>query len=283
MQAQKLKEWQDPSVFNINRMSPHAYFIPYQTEKDAWNNNAEVSEYYKLLNGVWKFKISKNPNKRPVNFYKESYDVSKWNNIAVPANWECEGYDTAIYVNTTYPFWDIVKERPKPPVIPKEYNPVGSYRHSFEIPEKWLTRDIILHFGAVKSAFYLWINGKQVGYSEGSKTPAEFDITKYVRKGKNIIALEVYRWSTGSYLECQDFWRISGIERDVYLKAIPKVHIQDYFVRAGLDATYTNGNFDLTAVIKNTAGTKSGEYTLEASLYTMDKSEQLLNIQQIDY
>ncbi len=277
MQAQKLKEWQDPNIFNINKLPPTASFISYASEQEAWDNNIETSEYYKSLNGTWKFHISKNPSQRPVNFYKRKFDVSKWENIEVPANWECEGFDTAIYVNTTYPFWDIVKKRPEPPVIPQEYNPVGSYRRNFEIPENWLNRDIILHFGAVKSAFYLWINGKKVGYGEGSKTPAEFDITKYVKKGTNIIALEVYRWSTGSYLECQDFWRISGIERDVYLKAVNKVRIQNYFAKSTLNTiNYTDGIFDLLVNLENTADAKSEEYTLGIKLQTFDKSTTLL-------
>jgi len=272
------KEWEDETVFNINRTAPHAYFIPFETEQMAWDNNCEQSSYFKSLNGVWKFNIASNPANRPVDFYKENYDVTTWADIKVPANWERQGFDTAIYVNTTYPFWQIVGESPNPPHIPNAYNPVGSYRRNFTIPEKWDGRRITIHFGAVKSAFYIWVNGEKIGYSEGSKTPAEFDLTKYIRKGENTLALEVYRWSTGSYLEAQDFWRISGIERDVYLLATPKVHIRDFFVKAGLDVNYQNGEFSLEVEVENPTNTDGASYTVDAVVTSMDKAEELINL-----
>lgn len=276
--AQELNDWENPAVFNINRLAPHAYFIPFETESKALDNNPNESEFYSSLNGIWKFNIAINPDSRPLDFYREDYDVSEWADIPVPANWEREGFDTAIYVNTRYPFWVIKKERPNPPTIPHEYNPVGSYRRDFTIPENWDGKQIKIHFGAVKSAFYIWVNGQKVGYSEGSKTPAEFDLTKYVRSGENTLALEVYRWSTGSYLECQDFWRISGIERDVYLLATPKVNIRDYFVLAGLDAAYTNGTFSLDVEVQNQGDQSGGNYTIEASVATMDGNETLIDL-----
>ncbi len=271
----QLKEWEDPSIFEINRLAPHAYFIPYKTEQAAWDNNPSTSDDYLSLNGLWKFNLVKTPEERPADFYREDFDVSRWETIPVPANWEREGYDTAIYVNTTYPFWQIAKRKPNPPEIPKGYNPVGSYRRTFEIPPNWDGRRIIIHFGAVKSAFYLWVNGQKVGYSEGSKTPAEFDLTQFLRLGSNTLALEVYRWSTGSYLECQDFWRLSGIERDVYLLATPRVHIRDFFVNAGLDASYTDGIFDLDVELENTLGTPSLPLTVEATIYAQNQSRPL--------
>ncbi|MCK3684537.1 glycoside hydrolase family 2 TIM barrel-domain containing protein [Maribellus sp. YY47] len=276
--AQEINDWENPAVFNINRSAPHAFFVPFENEQQAWDNNRNESAYYESLNGIWKFNIATNPAGRPLDFYKEDFDVSNWADIKVPANWERQGFDTAIYVNTTYPFWQIVKERPNPPHIPHDYNPVGSYRRSFTIPADWDGRQISIHFGAVKSAFYIWVNGEKVGYSEGAKTPAEFDITKYIRTGENTLALEVYRWSTGSYLECQDFWRISGIERDVYLLATPKVNIRDYFVLAGLDNTYTNGTFSLDVEVQNLTGAAKGEYTVEASVSSFDKSEKLIDL-----
>jgi len=225
-----------------------------------------------LLNGTWKFNISSNPAQRPADFYQSSYDVSGWADIKVPANWECEGFDTAIYVNQSYPFWGIEGKRPNPPQIPHAYNPVGSYKRTFSIPENWSDRRIVIHLGAVKSAFYIWVNGEKVGYSEGSKTAAEFDITDYIQTGENDLALEVYRWSTGSYLEAQDFWRISGIERDVYLMATPKVHIRDYFVLAGLDENYRHGTFNLDVEVENLNRKKAGKYTVDV-LVSKDNSE----------
>ncbi|WP_289055638.1 glycoside hydrolase family 2 TIM barrel-domain containing protein [Carboxylicivirga marina] len=277
-EANKKKEWEDPAIFNINRMAPHAYFIPFETERLAWDNNKDKSVYYRSLNGTWKFNISSNPSKRPVDFYKQEFDVTNWDDIKVPSNWERQGFDTAIYVNTTYPFWQIEGKRPNPPHIPHNYNPVGSYRRNFTIPESWEGRQVIIHLGAVKSAFYIWVNGKKVGYSEGSKTPAEFDLTNYIRKGENTLALEVYRWSTGSYLEAQDFWRISGIERDVYLLATPKVHIQDFFVKTGLDNNYKNGEFSLEVDVENLTGRTAGKYTVDALVTSMDQSEKLIEL-----
>lgn len=270
----KLKEWQDINVIGINKLPAHASFMGYKNQRLAVENQPELSEYYQSLNGIWKFHISKNPQQRPVDFYKTNFDVSNWQNIKVPGNWECQGFDIPIYVNQGYPFWAIVKKRPQPPVIPEGYNPVGSYKRTFTVPKNWKTRDVIIHFGAVKSAFYIWINGKKVGYSEGSKTPAEFNITKYLQSGKNTIALEVYRWSTGSYLECQDFWRISGIERDVYLKAVPKTRITDYFVVAGLDKDYKNGTFSLNVAIQNNSE-KPKKMQLGVAIYTEDMQTQI--------
>lgn len=276
----QIKEWEDPTVFNIGRLAPHAHFIPFETERMAWDNNKSQSVFFQSLNGIWKFNIASNPASRPAGFYKENFNVSNWSDIRVPANWEREGFDTAIYVNQTYPFWQIEGEKPNPPQIPHAYNPVGSYKRTFTIPQNWDGRNIIIHFGAVKSAFYIWVNGEKVGYSEGSKTAAEFNLTKYVKTGENTLALEVYRWSTGSYLECQDFWRISGIERNVYLLATPKVYVRDFFVKAGLDENYQNGEFSLDVDVQNALGSNAGNYTVEAVLRTMDKSEKLLELEQ---
>jgi beta-galactosidase len=246
--AQGQEDWENQHVFEINKLEPRAHFYSYQSEKDALENKRENSDYFQLLNGTWKFNWVKEPSQRPLDFYKESYDVSGWDDIKVPSNWEVEGYGIPIYVNTTYPF---AMKNPTPPTIPDGWNPVGSYRRNFEIPANWDGRRIILHFGAVKSAMYLWVNGQKVGYSQGAKLPAEFDITSYVRTGQNSVAVEVYRWSDGSYLECQDFWRLSGMERDVYLYATPKVHIQDFFFHPGLDDTYTDANFSLDVTLQN--------------------------------
>jgi beta-galactosidase len=174
--------------------------------------------------------------------------------------------------------WQIVGKLPNPSIIPNEYNPVGSYKRKFTIPENWEGLQTFIHLGAVKSAFYIWVNGEKVGYSEGSKTPAEFDLTEYVKTGENTLALEVYRWSKGSYLEAQDFWRISGIERNVYLLATPKVRIRDYFVLAGLDENYKNGEFSLNVDIENLTGSNAGNYTVETFVSTFNKNEKIIDL-----
>ncbi len=240
-------DWENTKVIQINTLKPHATFLPFETADLARDDDAKKSKYYKLLNGNWKFKWSKNPDERPVDFYKGTFNTNDWKTLAVPGDWQMYGYDFPIYNSAGYPF-------PKnQPYLPKDFNPVGSYKTTFNIPENWNEREILLHFEGVNSAFYIWVNGKKVGYSEDSKTPAEFDITKYIIKGKNELAVEVYRWCDGSYLEDQDFWRLSGIERDVYLLAVPKVHIRDFEVKAGLDKSYTNGAFSLDVEIKNLA------------------------------
>ncbi len=266
-------DWENPKVFQINKMEPHAFFYGFSNEKEALKNDWKNSDYYELLNGTWKFNWVKKPSDRPVDFYKESYDVSGWKDIRVPGNWEVEGERTGnnfgipIYVNTTYPWAD---KRPVPPAIPHDWNPVGSYRHTFNVPENWNGREIILHFGAVKSAMYLWINGEKVGYSQGSKLPAEFNITSFVRQGNNILAVEIYRWSDGSYLECQDFWRLSGIERDVYLYAAPKTRIGDFFFKPGLDDNFNNANFSVKVELENTLS-KSPKVKVEAKIIDGNK------------
>lgn len=280
--AQELKEWEDINVFKINKENPRASFYSYENKEDAKINNPSRSKYFKLLNGTWKFHIVQNPEERPVDFYKSEFDVSQWSDIKVPGNWECQNFDIPIYVNTTYPFWDLKKSKPKPPTIPKGYNPVGNYRKTFSVSQDWMDREVFIHFGAVKSAFYLWVNGKKVGYSEGSKTPAEFNITSYLVEGENNISLEVYRWSVGSYLEAQDFWRLSGIERDVYLFATPKTRIADLEIKSGLVNNYTDGDFKLTAKINTTLKTSSTSLVkvqvLDESKATIWEAENKLEI-----
>lgn len=184
------------------------------------------SDRYHVLNGQWKFNWVDKPASRPTDFFRVDFDASMWKSIPVPGNWEVNGYGTPIYVNHPFEF------AKKPPYIHHDYNPVGSYRHHFLLPKDWAGDEVFIHFGAVKSAFYLWINGQRVGYSQGSKLPAEFNVTDFLKPGENLLAVEVYRWSDGSYLEAQGFWRISGIERDVYLVARPKTHVRDFFVKA---------------------------------------------------
>jgi beta-galactosidase len=199
-------DWENQNIIGINKMDPRATLIPYKSNHTALKDEIKNSVWYYSLNGTWKFNWAKNPGSRPKDFYKPEFDVSAWDDIPVPSDWQMEGYGIPIYINQPYAFADprypfTEMKHPDPPHVPHDYNPVGSYRTTFTVPKGWNGREIILHFGAVKSAFYLWINGKKVGYSQGSKLPAEFDITSYLNKGTNTLALEVYRWSDGSYLE----------------------------------------------------------------------------------
>jgi len=273
---------ENPKMFNQNKEEPHATLLPFDNAEGVMENDWKKSPYYQSLNGTWKFHWVKNPADRPEDFYKPEFDVGHWDNIPVPSNWEMEGYGIPIYVNHPYEFADArtpnteLKNGPEPPGVPHDYNPVASYRRTFQIPQKWNERRVFIHFGAVKSAMYVWINGKKAGYSQGSKTPAEWDITDYLIEGENTLAVEVYRWSDGSYLECQDFWRISGIERDVYLFSTPKIHIRDFFVLADLDDTYTNGQLSVAVEINNYfKDFKATKYSLELLLFDKHRTEPL--------
>ena len=260
--AQKLPEWQDPDVVQVNREDAHATRFSFDSFDQAIEGKKVASGNYMTLDGIWKFHYSENPGSRPVNFYKTNFKDSDWDQIEVPSNWEMKGYGIPIYSNTPYE-WTL---NPNPPEIPTENNPVGSYRRNFDLPAQWSGKQIYIHFGAVKSAFYLWVNGIKVGYSQGSKTPAEFNITSYLADGENQVAVEVYRWSDGSWLECQDFWRISGIEREVYLEARPGIHIQDYWCKAGLTGDYLTGLLKLDVEVRTVAGKAKDSYTVDASL-----------------
>ncbi len=253
----QLYDWESPAVFRINKEPAHCTLLPYPTIESAVEDAPAKSPYYRSLNGKWKFHYAPKPADRPVDFYQDDYDVSGWGQIDVPGNWEMQGHGIPIYVNIKYPFLK-EGEKPNPPFIPHHNNPVGSYRRTFSIPKTWKDHVVILHFGAVRSAMYVWINGQKIGYSQDCKTPAEFNITPYLRDGENTLAVEVYRWSDGSYLEDQDFWRLSGIDRDVYLVARPKVHIRDFFARPTLDAAFKNGKLKVEVELRN-LGIPTGE------------------------
>ncbi|MCB0472414.1 MAG: beta-galactosidase, partial [Flavobacteriaceae bacterium] len=247
MKAQDQNDWENERVFGINKLEPHSSFFGYETETLALENDMMRSDRFLLLNGDWKFNYSENLAKSPDDFYRTDYDSTDWKTIPVPSNWQLHGYGFPIYVNQPYEWADsrfpqfTDMTEPDPPHVPKNYNPVGSYLRTFRIPSNWKGNSVILHFGAVSSAMYVWVNGKQVGYSQGSKTPAEFDIAPYLKEGNNLLAVKVFRWSDGSYLECQDFWRMSGITRDVYLYTKPNYHIQDIWAKADLINNYTDG------------------------------------------
>jgi len=259
--GQSLPDWENTEVISINTESPKVSFKQYNAQDLA----TEKLSNYQLLNGTWKFHHVEKPADRPVDFYKDDFDTSKWDAIDVPSNWQMRGYDYPIYTNIKYPF-------PKnAPYIPHEFNPVGSYKRSFTIAEDWKNQKLFVHLGAVNSAYYIWVNGQKVGYSEGSKTPVEFDITKFAKTGANTIALEVYRWCDGSYLEDQDFWRVSGIERDVFVYATPKTRIANFLVKAGLDAeSYSKGVFSLELAIENGEKYSISKQTAVVSVLSKD-------------
>lgn len=260
------KEWNNVDVFQVNKLPPHTNVIPYSNNIDTYNFNYQNSEHYLSLNGNWKFYWVDNYNKAPQDFYKVDYSDNSWESIRVPSNWELNGYGVPIYVNQNNEF------ESDPPNAPLTNNPVGLYRYNFRVPSLWIDKEVIINFGAVKSAFYLWINGEYVGYSEDSKTPAEFNITKYLKAGNNLIALKVFRFSDGSYLECQDFWRISGIERDVFLYAKPKISIYNYTIQSLLTNNYQDGLLNVELKLRNwTDKTPKKPYKIQFELFDQDK------------
>ncbi|MDR1859688.1 MAG: DUF4981 domain-containing protein [Bacteroidales bacterium] len=241
------KPWETPAISQLNREPPRATFVPYLTAEQALADDIWASPFVLSLNGTWKFHLAQNPSERPYYFFKNDFDTRNWDDITVPGNWEVQGYDYPIYTNIPYP------HAKTPPVIQSHYNPVGSYKRTFELPAEWTGKELYLHIGAASSMVNVWLNGEYVGYSEDSKTPAEFDVTKYAKKGKNRLAVEIFRWCDGSYLEDQDFWRLSGITRDIYLLARNPQHIRDFRVTATLDENYKDGLFEAKVQIINAA------------------------------
>jgi beta-galactosidase len=263
------RDWENARVFGINKEPAHATIAPYPNEAAALRSDSQVSTFMRSLDGRWKFNWSRTPAERPADFYKPAYDVRAWKEIRVPSNWEMEGYGTPIYSNITYPFKrDAPRVTGEPPsnwTAYKERDPVGSYRRTFNIPGDWKGRQTFLIFDGVESAFYVWVNGDRVGYSEDSRLPAEFNITRYLTPGENTLAVEVYRWCDGSYMEDQDFWRMSGIFRNVSLVSRAPSYIRDFYVRTLLDQEYQNAVLRLQVKLKN-EGTAIAPVSLEAKL-----------------
>ena len=245
-------ELENPAIQGVNKEYPHASFISYTNRETALSTDKNSSSLV-MLNGVWKFHFVTGISNRINGFASLGYDFSKWKDIEVPSNMEIKGYGIPIYTNVGYEFypqWNF-----KPPYINDlEKENIGYYHREFDIPQSWNGQQVYVHFGAIKSVGYVWVNGEKVGMSKDSKTPQEFDITKYIQPGKNSISLEVFRWSDASYLECQDFWRLSGIPREVYVYAQPKVRLRDFYAQATLDKTYSNGVFNLDVELKNHSG-----------------------------
>ena len=228
------RNWENNNILQINREPARSYFMPF---------GKKAGDRQMSLNGEWKFRWTKTPEERIPDFYRTDYDCSKWKDFPVPANWEVNGYGTPIYASAGYTFKIdppyVTKEPKQKYTAYTERNPTGQYKRSFMLPKEWMGGQVFLRFGGVMSAFYVWINGKRVGYSQGSMEPSEFNITKYIQQGKNDIAIEVYKYSDGSYLEDQDFWRFGGIHRDVTLYYTPNTRLRDYAIR-----TIHNGKRD---------------------------------------
>lgn len=244
----KLPYWRDLNVLSVNKEKPRTTFMSFDNKKDALSQKFEESKYYIPLNGVWKFSYAGIEKDLPLNATGADVNTSTWSDIKVPGNWEVQGFGTPIYINHGYEF---KPRNPTPPILP-DSTPVGVYRREINIPADWMDRDIYLELAGAKSGVYVYINGQEVGYSEDSKDPAEFLINKYVKPGKNSLAVKMFRWSTGSYLECQDMFRMSGFERDVFLWSQPKKALNDFRVVSTLDDSYKNGIFKLGVDVKNT-------------------------------
>ncbi|SFE26444.1 beta-galactosidase [Paenibacillus algorifonticola] len=259
-------EWNNnPTIFELNRLDAHATRISYTSVEEALQGERTGSERYFSLNGDWKFSFAENAEARIADFYKLDYDCSSWASIPVPSHWQLQGYDYPQYTNVTYPW--VGKEDIKPPFAPVKYNPVGSYATTFTVPEGWDGQPVFISFQGVESAFYVWVNGDLVGYSEDTFTPADFDLTPYLQEGENKLAVEVYRWCDASWLEDQDFWRMSGIFREVYLYTAPQVHIYDFFAKPTLDANYVDGELTVEVKVRFEEEAFEQQTAVEAMLY----------------
>lgn len=252
--------WEDQQVTSINRDLSRATAYSFETVEDALTCDRSRSSRVMMLNGEWDFKFALKPADAPTNFYRSK--VQGWKKIEVPSNWEMKGYDKPIYKSAVYPFRPV-----NPPNVPHDYNAVGSYQRSFSVPEKWDGMNVSLHFGGVSSAFKVWVNGQFLGYGEDSCLPSEFNVTPYLHKGENILSVQVIRWSDGSYLEDQDQWRLSGIQREVMLLAEPKLRIADFFYQTKLDQNYQDATFKLRPRIENLTGDTVKSGTLKVQLY----------------
>ncbi len=270
-------EWDNPAIVHVGTEKPHATMMVYPNAQLAKASQPAQSPWYQSLNGQWKFHGVLRPADRPLDFFRPGYDDSAWRTMPVPASWQMHGFDIPIYTNIIYPFPQDPKKMPDPP---KDFNPVGSYRRTFMVPADWQGRTVYLHFAGVDSCFYLWLNGVQIGYSEDSRTPAEFDITKHLKRGVNTLAVQVYRFGDGAYLEDQDMWRMSGIYREVYLWSTAPRHVRDFEVKTTLDEAYQNGALKIRAEILNSGNCELSVDLFDAAgkLAGSDKTPCLANV-----
>ena len=256
---------ENTAVFELNQEDGHSPIVPYKTVNEALKNNRQGSSSFLSLNGTWKFNYSDVPEKVPADFFLEKFNDRGWDTIHVPSNWEMQGFGDPLFRNVRTPF------KPNPPFVPREYNPTGCYRKSFTIPSSWKGDEIFLRMEKTASASFVWINGKEVGYNEGGQEPAEYNITGYVKTGKNSIAVLVTKYSDGYYLEDQDYWRLAGIFDDVWLYAAPRTRIFDWYAVTDLDDTWTNARLSLDVTIKNTSEQPETEMLLRAMLFDRDQ------------
>ena len=270
--AAPVADWENPRLTGVNNELPHATMVVCPDAATArrigavQNSERVKSPFYRSLNGDWKYHYSSNQLARVADFWAPDFNDSAWETIAVPSNVELSGHGIPIYVNIKYP-WTWHGVAPNPPVVPRDdpNNTVNSYRREFDLPADWQGRRVLITFDGVNSFFYLWVNGQKVGLGKDSRTPVEFDLTKYLKPGKNLIAVENFRWNDGSYLEDQDFWRLSGIFRDVYLWSPPNLHIRDLEVQTVLDDRYRNASLEVALTLDNQAA-QPAQTTVEAVL-----------------
>jgi len=256
---------ENTSVFELNQEEGHTPFVTYSSVSEALLNNREKAVNHMSLNGIWKFEYSDTPEGINPDFFRENFNDKKWNPISVPSNWEMQGFGDPLFRNVRTPF------PPDPPKVPREYNPAGSYRRTFTVPSPWKDKEVFLRMEKTASASLVWINGKEVGYNEGGQEPAEYNVTKFLKSGKNTIAVLVIKYSDGYYLEDQDYWRLAGIFDDIWLYTTPKIHISDWYSVTNLDGNYINSSLSLTADIRNLSSQSSNDMTVRATLYDSEK------------
>jgi beta-galactosidase len=267
-------DWENPGFYELNKEASRATAMLFSTQQDVINDDYTRSPYYQSLNGSWRFVYTDKHADRIKDFYRVDLNTTGWNNITVPSNWELKGFGIPIYTNITYPY-------PKNAPFIGENNPVGTYRKEFTLPEKWSSKEILLHFGSISGCAFVYVNGQKVGMTKAAKTAAEFNITKFLKKGKNLLAVQVFRWHDGSYLEDQDFWRLSGIERDVFLLASPKLTVWDFFLKADLDEQYKNGLFNAAVDLRQFSDNLVSTGVLTVDL--IDKNGKKVFTQRKDY
>jgi beta-galactosidase len=258
---------ENTEIFEVNQEDGHVPLVTYMSVDEALKNERTEAVSYISLNGTWKFHYANTPEGTPGNFFAVNCNDKKWDTIHVPSNWEMQGFGDPIFRNVKTPF------TPDPPYIPREFNPTGSYRKTFNIPGLWKDREIFLRMEKTASASFVWVNGKEVGYNEGAQEPAEYNITKFLKPGKNTIAVNVYKYSDGYYLEDQDYWRLAGIFDDIWLLAVPKTHIFDWYVTTDLDKNYADARMDLSVDVKNYSGVSVNDFTLRMTLYDQEKNK----------
>jgi beta-galactosidase len=256
-------DWENPTLVDQGKERPHVNFMLFDNENDVVKDDYSKSEYYKSLNGTWKFNYVAKHADRFKDFYRTDLNDANWANISVPSNWELKGFGIPIYTNITYP-------HPRTPPLIGADNPVGTYRRNFSVPANWKDSEVLLHFGSITGCAFVYVNGKKVGMTKASKTPAEFNITPFLKEGENKLAVQVFRWHDGSYLEDQDFWRLSGIERDVYVYALPKTSIWDFFLKGDLDASYKDGLFSADVDVRKFVGSQAKAASLLVTLKDKD-------------